>query len=88
MVAVAVLGTLVAVGLVVGSVWACVVCNKVLYHQRKRHKSQKIDIDGFPHHPREMVELGHIPRLPYSQDHGPYSTNNTGEERFLFCYEM
>ncbi|MPC17425.1 hypothetical protein E2C01_010282 [Portunus trituberculatus] len=82
-IAVAVLGTLVGVGLLVGSVWACVVCSKIFYRQRKRHKRQKLGIDGFPPQPREMVELGHIPRLPRSADNGPYSINNTGISRSI-----
>ncbi|XP_045111231.1 uncharacterized protein LOC123504622 isoform X2 [Portunus trituberculatus] len=82
-IAVAVLGTLVGVGLLVGSVWACVVCTKIFYRQRKRHKRQKLGIDGFPPQPREMVELGHIPRLPRSADNGPYSINNTGISRSI-----
>ncbi|XP_063873381.1 uncharacterized protein LOC135107441 [Scylla paramamosain] len=80
---VAVLGTLVTVGLLVGSVWACLVCSKILYRQRKWHMRQKFGIDGFPPQPREMVEMGHISHLPHSPDHGPYSVNNTGISRSL-----
>ena len=80
MVAVAVLGTLVAIGLLTGGVWACVVCGKILYRQRKWQKIQKYGIEGFPPQPREVVELGHISHPAHSSHHVPYGVNNTGKE--------
>lgn len=74
-VVVAVLGTLVAVGLLAGGVWACVVCCRITYRRKKWRNRQKFGIEGFPPQPREMVELGHILHPSHTP---PYTVNNTG----------
>ena len=72
------LGTLVAVGVLAGAVWACVVCGRIAQRRRKWKKRQEFGIEGFPPQHRDMVELGHIPRPAFTTHHRPYNDNNTG----------